>query len=370
MWHEEIEGKCKFTDSYKDPMTGQRKYVSKTFDGKWTKQKENKARTVLDEKIRKKTEGNATESITLKELGKRYIAFQEQSPSIKNSTVRRNASSVKKLCKVLNGKTLVGKLNAPYILGKFYNKNANLTLASLKDLRKRLIAVLNWGYKHDMIEDISFIKKIDPVEYNPDISMKYMEEDELKAVLEQLKGQWYKTYLIAQFLVLTGLRMGEFTALNDSDVDLDSRYISVTKTTDENKKTTTTPKNDASYRKVYIQEELVRTIKQIRIEHKKEQMLLGFRSDLFYSEEGRHIQIAAFNKSFKKGTTKAIGRELTSHALRHTHTSFLAARGMTLDEIARRLGHKNSKTTREIYFHVTEKLKERERERLDAVKIL
>lgn len=65
-----------------------------------------------------------------------------------------------------------------------------------------------------------------------------------------------------------------------------------------------------------------------------------------------------------------MGRSLTPHCLRHTHVALLAENGMPLDMISRRLGHQDSRITREVYFHVTEKLKEKENKMLQKVSIL
>ena len=58
---------------------------------------------------------------------------------------------------------------------------------------------------------------------------------------------------------------------------------------------------------------------------------------------------------------------MTSHVLRHTHASLLLAEGISIDTISRRLGHENSKITREIYLHVTEKLKEKDNSTLKNI---
>lgn len=44
--------------------------------------------------------------------------------------------------------------------------------------------------------------------------------------------------------------------------------------------------------------------------------------------------------------------------------------GIDIDTISRRLGHSDSKVTKEIYLHVTKKLKEKERDRIREIKIL
>ena len=63
-------------------------------------------------------------------------------------------------------------------------------------------------------------------------------------------------------------------------------------------------------------------------------------------------------------------KTISPHTLRHTHASLLAAAGMSLDAISRRLGHSDSAITKEVYLHVTEKLKKQEEEQLSKVKLL
>ena len=67
---------------------------------------------------------------------------------------------------------------------------------------------------------------------------------------------------------------------------------------------------------------------------------------------------------------RLIGRDITPHILRHTPASLLMEQGIDIDTISRRLGHSNSRVTREIYLHVTKKLKEKENARLKNIKLL
>ena len=46
------------------------------------------------------------------------------------------------------------------------------------------------------------------------------------------------------------------------------------------------------------------------------------------------------------------------HILRHTHITMLTEAGVDLKTIIDRVGHEDSKTTMDIYTHVTEKMKE------------
>lgn len=44
--------------------------------------------------------------------------------------------------------------------------------------------------------------------------------------------------------------------------------------------------------------------------------------------------------------------------------------GIGIDAISRRLGHSDSKVTKEIYLHVTERLREKENEQIKGLKII
>jgi integrase len=77
-----------------------------------------------------------------------------------------------------------------------------------------------------------------------------------------------------------------------------------------------------------------------------------------------------YSKYFRENTEAILGRRLSPHALRHTHTAMLAEAGVPLETISRRLGHSDSKITREVYMHVTDNMRQRDRERIQQVKIL
>ena len=68
----------------------------------------------------------------------------------------------------------------------------------------------------------------------------------------------------------------------------------------------------------------------------------------------------SFNAYIRENSMKCLGRFITPHVLRHTHASLMIEQGLSLDIIARRLGHEDSEITRKIYIHITERLKEKE----------
>ncbi|VYT95175.1 tyrosine-type recombinase/integrase [Staphylococcus simulans] len=47
-------------------------------------------------------------------------------------------------------------------------------------------------------------------------------------------------------------------------------------------------------------------------------------------------------------------KKITTHALRHTHCSYLLSQGVSIQYISKRLGHKNMRITLEVYSHLLE----------------
>ena len=85
---------------------------------------------------------------------------------------------------------------------------------------------------------------------------------------------------------------------------------------------------------------------------------------------GDRLYYRAYNKYLRELSKRIPGRFITPHALRHTHVSLMAEAGMDLEAISRRLGHEDSKVTREIYYHVTKKQKEKDREQIKDICLL
>ena len=202
------------------------------------------------------------------------------------------------------------------------------------------------------------------------IQDKYLENDELRIVLKGMHSTVWR--LVTELMALSGMRFGEIAALIKSDIDFENNMIHVTKTFDSVNELVTAPKTTCSIRDVYMQEELRTVCKNLNTEMLKLRLMNGLKdTPLFlFDKYGNHIRYYAYNKYLKKNTLRLIGRQITPHALRHTHASLLLENGIDIDTISRRLGHENSKVTREIYLHITEKLKEKDNEKISRINIL
>ena len=374
MWAERKDnGHVKFIERYEDPMSGKTKRVSVTLESD-NRNARKLATQILEEKIQKLTDGsggNPQKEYTLTELTDLYHEHQKKSNAI--STAERNYASLTSINEILGGDTLVSRLTARYINERF--SDSDKEPRTLNAYLGRFKAFIRWCYDNDYVEDISFLEKVRTLKDAPHrtrIQDKYLEKDELEKVLLAMQGhvQWM---LLTKFLAFSGLRFGEFCALNNSDVDLDNLVIHVTKTYDSVHAVTSPAKSLESIRDVHITPELLPVCRTIRAEMLRRRLScrIGRDCDLFmFDEEGGHIDYYAYNKYLKKKAMDITGKTITPHALRHTHASLLYEQGLSVDEVARRLGHANSKVTREIYLHVTQKLREKDNARLDKVRLI
>lgn len=366
MWIEERpNGKFRAVERYTDPLTGTEKRVTVTIE-KNTASSRKSAEILLMEKISKKISmANVKDKkVTFSNLVDLWRDYQKQ--TVKQSTYRRNVFASNRLIEILGADVLVDKMTAAYVISKLmaYDNKPG----TVNERLVRFKSIMRWGYKFDYVQDISWLDKLDPMkdkEKKEKLADKYLESYELKKLIDSMKNERWKN--LTRFLALTGMRVGEALALTINDIDLKQRLIHVTKTFDVVNDIFTTPKTETSVRDVYITDELYPLCKSLRSEALKRRLVDRNDNMIFYQ---RKYDYYAYLKYFKSCVKNVLGRDLTVHSLRHTHVSLLAENGVPLDVISRRLGHNSSKVTKEVYFHVTERLKEKENEQLKNISLL
>lgn len=259
------------------------------------------------------------------------------------------------------GDVLVDRLTVPYI--KRTLSESGKKPKTLNHLINIFNTFLKWAAEYGYISEPLHVSRFPDKDPRRDPSLEYLERDELADVLRQLEGSQY--YFACKFLALTGCRVGELSALTPEDID--GRYIHINKTWSQ-AGGITAPKTASSVREIFITPELadlLRTFKEWRLLYIMAHKIRP--QTLFFSSWGGPMT------SFRLGQVLSgleSPKHLHPHIFRHTHVSLLAEQGVSLETIARRLGHTTSKTTREIYFHVTEKLKARDEEILARVNII
>lgn len=364
-------GKYRFYESYEDYMTGKIKYVSCTLDSN-SKKNQKEAFVILQNKIEQIYANTLTQkpkNISMSKLVELYLLSQKQ--TVKLSTYNRNCHSCNTLIAIIGAETNVNRLSAAYIQKQLLDTGKEP--GTLNEHLVRLKALLRWGYKHDLIQSLDFLNKLErfkDVPHRVKIEDKFIESSDLALLISGMKvDTWID---LTKFLALSGLRFGEAAALLFDDVDIKNRVIHVTKNYDYINHVTTSPKTLTSLRDVYMQDELAILCRKLKAASFATFAMQDMNAQklLFCDSNGEHIKYYAYNKYFRENTLRVLGKAYTVHSLRHTHASLLLEQGVDVDSISRRLGHSDSTVTREIYLHITKKKQNQENLKIKELKLI
>ena len=204
------------------------------------------------------------------------------------------------------------------------NKTVNNQLSCL---RKCLNTALEW----DVIEKVPRVKllKVPPSE------IFFLKAEQCDALLNAATDNWREMI----FTVLrTGLRFGELIALKWSDIDLQSRILTVQRNIVRAR--VTSPKSN-KIRKIYLDENLL----EILTNRKRTNEYI------FTDEKGKVLRQDPCRVKILDFAQQAGIGKMGWHTLRHTFASHLANNGVTIQAIQVLLGHSDLKTTMR-YAHI------------------
>lgn len=346
------DGRCNYRLPYIDPITRKNKKLS-VIMSKQSAANRKIALSYLQEKL---------DALLIKKqspaLGDLVDDFLlDRSHAVKASTLHQYEIMGRLILESFGRDVLLSDLSVPYIRAVIKEKTE--AASTFNNYLHFLRMLFKWAYRNDYLPSPALADKLQglPDKRRERIEDKYLEKSELDALLAACTLKHWN--LAIRFLVLSGLRVGELIALNDSDIDGD--YIHVTKTFELKIGLVDTPKSADSFRDVYIRPELAACIREIRSFVRVRNFSRGIKSPLFFpSEAGSWLNYPAFGIYLGRKSEEVLGRRITPHALRHTAASLLIAEGVPLDVVSRMLGHKNSQITKDIYFHITEELQKKD----------
>lgn len=380
MWTEKQKnGKLRYVERYKDPYTGKIKRAYEQIE-KDTPQGRKKAAVALQLKINDllnaKPERN---TVTFGEVYSEF--FASWSLGVKEATVY----SARNIDKMIHE-----KIPADYLIAKidrrFLQKIVDDLLASgrshnyVKKVKWKLNQIFKFALRMDYVEtnEMFFVelpKEVLTPEKIQKKKTKFLDQTEIKLFLQNVKEETYCDYRVKKYLRLatvlyfTGMRYGELAGINTTtDIDFENKKIHIHYNYDFHNKKRTTPKTKHSDRTIDVPSSVIKVIREQIIENVKN----GFDTDyLFINTLGFPIGGARVIGALKRHGQKAgIEKNITTHIFRHSHISLLAELGIPLPAIMERVGHADSKTTLEIYSHVTTQMTLDLSKRLNTIKIL
>ena len=379
MWMEELpNGKYKFFERYKDPYTEKLKKVSVTMEKK-TPQARNQAAILLQEKIKQKLgeKQHFVSDITFEKL---YEEFEENwKHGVKNSTVYASKNVKKEILKQIEGDYLVRNIDRR-LLQKVIDQllQDGRSHNYVFKIKFKLNQIMKFAVRMNYIDtnEMLFVEMPRKVITTDDLrkkNTKYLDQKEFKLFIQNLKEEALCDYRITKYiriakvLFLTGMRYGELAALNyKEDIDFSKKTIHINHTYDFRQKERTTPKTVKSDRVITAPQKVLDIIKEQIIENATN----GFDTDfIFINTLGEPITNVRVIAALKRhGQKIGIDKNITTHMFRHSHISLLAELGIPLTAIMDRVGHSDSKTTLEIYSHVTQKMVSDISSKLDKIK--
>lgn len=204
-------------------------------------------------------------------------------------------------------------------------------------------------------------------------SLKYLSEKESKRLISALFAQINDSMLTRRMAILalaTGLRYSEIAGLTFDSFNFNESTLKIEKTWDFYKSDFKPTKTDGSKRTIKVEPSIMEDMRLFINRQRERQLarqLINPHKLVFSTYDGTPPTNAAANKSLKRACVRAGIKEVTFHALRHTHVSILLYKGMDIHSIAKRIGHTSPATTTEVYAHVIDEMQHRSDQLSDSV---
>ncbi|WP_277425497.1 site-specific integrase [Staphylococcus epidermidis] len=155
-----------------------------------------------------------------------------------------------------------------------------------------------------------------------------------------------QSYVFVYILIITGGRFGEVQKLSRSDLDYKNNTIHLPGT-----------KTETSDRIVDIPAADMNMLRKTL-----SKMPVSLSNQLFNTGAGL-ITHNAVSKVLQKFCLDYRLGKYTLHSIRHTHCSYLLHNGVSIYYISKRLGHKNIKTTMDVYSHLLDEVEQKEKQK-------
>ena len=220
-------------------------------------------------------------------------------------------------------------------------------------------------------------------EFNPARKLKVPPnalDGKARRALTETERRWvmefdHRAKLSAMLMMLSGLRRGEATALQWSDIDFEKNTISVTKSYNFKMKTMKPPKNGKS-RIVSVPQILIDYLKTLP--HDSVFVLTTIKGTMMTEDAWKRLYQSYMNdlnlhyglhdeiNKYAPEQKPMIITPFTPHELRHTFCTLLFDAGVDVLTAQEQMGHSDPKITMDIYTHLSQKHKDGQIDKLNS----
>lgn len=191
--------------------------------------------------------------------------------------------------------------------------------------------VFNFAIKCDLYIGVNPAAKFDELKKEDNRRMRFLSEEDLNNLLEELKKHSYSVYLMALISADCGLRAGEIFKLTWADIDIKERLLFLRET------------KNGSNRHAYMSKRVQGELSKLK-SGEGNQLLFPSRDGEQIKHISRTFERAVKTIGLNKGITDR-KQKIVFHSLRHTYASRLVDKGVSIYEVKELLGHKDIKMT-------------------------
>jgi len=201
-----------------------------------------------------------------------------------------------------------------------------------------------------------------------------LRENEVETMLASLRTRNALLCTIAIVALGSGLRRGELCALRWSNIDLDNRTLRVEQSLEQTQAGLRfkAPKTKYGLRTMTLPASVISELRAHWRTQNEQRLALGIGrsapTDLvFPAWDSRPLMPNTLSREWSRVVAAIGGRQVSLHALRHTHASSLIAAGVDILTVSRRLGHANPTITLGVYGHLYGNTDDRAAQAIDAM---
>lgn len=282
-------------------------------------------------------------NISLNELSNNFLSSKRN--HIRPSSLKRYKNYLDKFLELMNQLFPAPSLNVRDIKTNYIEEIFNHLLENkitngkkwepktVNGLRTILIQLFDYAIKQGYLTT-NIAKNTKPFKVIKQSIVEYFTDEELEKIWKELDDYWVEPL---KFIVLTGLRKGEWINLKWNNVVLEGGNPSIAIVSSDSWKTKT-----GESRVIPLNKPAVEIIKKQKGRH-KEYVFTSVNAAKIHPDKPYHSLKTALKNLDLKGDI---------HKLRHTFASKLVMKGRSLYEVQKLLGHKDIRTTM-IYAHLS-----------------